>query len=123
MAFSSVYISFLEASPTTPSPPTPEPTTTTTSTSTSRSSPPSASTPISDLLPSLILRLRRVIDQQRIQRQRVRQDVVSDSRTTDIDRVERDGVAAFGCHFDGAESGVHLGGDGGDGTVEDGACR
>ena len=72
-------------------------------------------------LARLVLRLGRVVDQQRIEGQTIGQDVVANRGATDVDGVEGDGVAAFGGHFDRAEGGVHLGGDGGDGAVEDGA--
>lgn len=72
-------------------------------------------------LARLVLGLGRVVDQQRIEGQTIGQDVVADRGATDVDGVEGDGITAFGGHFDRAEGGVHLGGDGGDGAVEDGA--
>ena len=74
------------------------------------------------LLARLVFRLGLVVHQQRIQRQTVRQDVVADRRAADVDRVERDRVAALGGHFDGAQCGVHLRRDGGHRAVEDSSC-
>lgn len=83
----------------------------------------SCTSPIRCLFPRFVLRFRRVVDEESIQGERVGEDVVSDGRAADVDGVEADGVAALGRHFDSAEGGVHLGGDGGDGAVEDGTCR
>ena len=77
-------------------------------------------TPSLPLFPRLVLRLRLIVDQQRVQRQRVRQDEIPHRAAADVDGVERDGVgldcalrgARFGGHLDGAEGGVHLWGDG-----------
>lgn len=59
----------------------------------------STSSTISHLFSSLILRLRRVIDEQGVKGQRIRQDEVSDGRTADVERIKRDGVATFRRHL------------------------
>ena len=111
-----------EATTTTPIAPAPPP-------SHPPSHPPPPTTPSLPLFPRLVLRLRLIVDQQRVQRQRVRQDEIPHRAAADVDGVERDRVgldcalrgARLGGHLDSAEGGVHLWGDGGDGAVDDGA--
>ena len=79
---------------------------------------PSTSTPSSPirLLPSLVLRFRRIVDEQCVEGKRIRQDNVAHGGAADGDGIQCEGVAAAGCEFDCAE-----GGDGGDGSIDDGA--
>lgn len=107
-------------------PPSPSPESTTSS-STAPSAPiPSStstasSTPLS-LFPGLILRFRRVVDQQGVERERVREDEVTDGGAADVDGVERDGVAVAERHLDRAQRRVHLNVDREDGAVDCCAC-
>lgn len=87
------------------------------------SSPPHSTTPAPiSLLSRLILRLRLIVHEQRIQRQTVGEDIVSDRGASDIDSIKGDGLAAFRCHFHGAQGRVHLWADCDDGAVEDCSC-
>lgn len=118
-------ISFLET-PTTTTTAAASTATTTTSSSSSTTTGPAAAgatTPSTALclFPSLVLGLRLIVDQQGIQRKTVGEDEVSDSRATDIDRVQRDRVAALGGHLDCSQSRVHLWRHRGDCTGEDGS--
>ena len=98
--------------------PAPSPSATTTSGATPSHTTATATTTLC-FLARLVLGLRLVIDKESIQGQAVGKYVVPDRRTADINRVERDRVAALGGHLDGAQGGVHLRRDGGDGAVED----
>lgn len=102
--------------------PSPTPAPTTTSSPSTHATPSAPDPTIRNLLAGLILGLGRIVNQQRIERQRVGQDVVADRRAADVHGVELDGFLALGGHFDVAEGGVHLWGDGCDCAVDDGAC-
>lgn len=71
-------------------------------------SPPSSPSPTLGVLLRLVLRLGRIIHQQRIQGQAIWKDEIADRRTTDVDGIEGDGFTALNCHFNGAQRGVHL---------------
>jgi hypothetical protein len=70
------------------------------------------------LLAGLVLRLGGVIHKQSVEGQAVGEDIITNCRTTDVDGIQRDGVAALGGHLNGSEGGVHLRRDGCDGAVE-----
>lgn len=60
------------------------------------------------LLARLVLRLWLVVYKQRVERQAVGQDIMTDCRATNVDRVERDWVSSLRSHFHSTQSGVHL---------------
>lgn len=98
-------------------------TATTTRTASATSGPATAPAAAVCLLAGLVLGLGGVIHEQGVERQAVGEDVITDCRTTNVDGIQRNGVAALGGHLDGAEGGVHLRGDRCDGAVENCACR
>ena len=71
------------------------------------------------LLSCLVLRLRRVVDQEGVEWERVWEDEISDGRSAQVDGVECDWVATACSHLDGAERSVHLRGDRCNGAVND----
>lgn len=80
-----------------------------------------ATTAVGHLLACLVLGLGRIIDEQGIERQGVGQDVVADRRAANVHGVQLDWFLALGRHFDVAQRGVHLGGNGSYRAVDDGA--
>lgn len=98
---------------------TPSPSPTTSSATSSNTT--AASTTLC-FLARLVLGLRLVVDEEGIQGQTVGENVVPDRGAADVNCVEGDGVAALGGHLDGAQGGVHLRRDGGDGAVENCSC-
>lgn len=81
-------------------------------------SPATAASATVGFLAGLVLGLGRVVDEQRVERQRVRQDKVSDRGTADVHCVETDGVLTANRHLDGAKGCVHLWRDRGNGAVD-----
>ena len=79
-----------------------------------------ASTTASVGLPArLILGLGCVIDQQGVERQRIRQDKVADGGTTDVYCVQCDRVAVADRHLDRAQGDIHLNVDAEDSAMDD----
>lgn len=112
----------LKPSPAPPPSSAPEPSSPSTPAPPPGSAPATAPAAVSGLLAGLVLRLGRIVDEEGVEGKGVGEDVVADGGAADVDRVEGDWVAAARGHFDGAQGGVHLRGDGGDGAVEDGSC-
>jgi hypothetical protein len=79
-------------------------TTASTSSSTTPSTAPSVTTAATSfrLFPGLVLGLRRVVNQQCVERQRIWEDDVTDCRTAHGHGVKGYGVSVLGCVFDGS---------------------
>lgn len=91
-------------------------------TSTTSAPPTTASTAAAiGFLARLVLRLRRVIDEQRVERERVRQDDVANRAAADIDRVELDLLTVLLRQLDRLHRDIHDWRDAGDGAVDEGA--
>jgi hypothetical protein len=71
------------------------------------------------LLPGLVLRLRRIINKEGIKRQRVGKDIVTNLATTNIHRIEGNGVEPALREAHVAEGRVHLRGYRGDCSVDE----